>query len=275
MQILLIGDRSREAVDGAIADAAKSLGSACRVLPLDAGSIDAGAARLAVVLGGDGAILSAARALGTQAVPLVGVNLGHLGFLAELNLASFKANLERLRAGDFAVEERMRLGVRLLRAGSPVWEGLAVNEGIVAGHDIARITRLSLWVEGRQVAALWGDGLIAATPSGSTAHSLSAGGPIVEPSQAAIVITPVCAHALNSRPLVLPADRAVAFQIEPGSPSPILTVDGQSQAELLPGDRVEFSRSPHPLRMASFGQRDFFGALSNAFQWGRVAYRKL
>ncbi len=274
--ILLLGDPSRRPVARAVAWARSALlkrRKKIRIVDSRSAAIDAADVSLAVVFGGDGAILAAARALGERRIPIVGVNLGRLGFLAELDLDAFKANLGDIAAKRFRVEERLRLDVRVVRAGRTVWKGLAVNEGIVAGRDIARMTRITLAAGGRRVASVWGDGLIAATPSGSTAHSLSAGGPIVEQPARAIVITPVCAQGLSNRPIVLSADHAISFRVEHGSADTALTVDGQCRVDLDPGDEVRFARSPHPLLMAAFGKRDFFTALSEAFQWGRVPKR--
>lgn len=273
---LLVGDPSRKPVARAMVGARSALArSGTKALVADSRKpfeppIETD---LAVVFGGDGAILAAARNLGERPIPIVGVNLGRLGFLAELDPAAFKANLPRIAAGRFEVEERLRLAVEVVRNGKTVWKGLAVNEGIVAGRDIARMARISLAVGRREVASIWGDGLIAATPSGSTGHSLSAGGPIVEQSTQAIVVTPVCPHGLGSRPIVLSADHVVTFRVEPGSADTALTLDGQSRVPLAAGDEVRFSRSASPLRMAVFGKRDFFRALSDAFQWGRVPNR--
>lgn len=271
--ILLLGIRSRRAVADAMEEASRELssrGAAVSAADLDRGPIDAAGAGLAMVFGGDGALLSAARSLGVQPTPILGVNLGHLGFQTEFDMKGLRSGLDRLARGDWRVEERLRLALSLWRGGAEVWSGLAVNEGIVASRDIARIARIGLWIDGRKMATVGGDGLIAATPVGSTAHSLSAGGPIVEQTAEAIVVTPICPHTLGSRPLVLSGTHRLEFEIESLDPLPVLTVDGQRQADLEAGDRLRIERSAHPLRVATLGTRDFYRALAETFHWGRI-----
>lgn len=222
-----------------------------------------------VVLGGDGTLLAVARAIGTRPIPILGVNLGTMGFLAEIARDELLPTLEEVIAGRFRTEERMRLEVVVERAGQELGRYLALNDAVIANTALARIVDLGVSADGADVTTYHADGLIVATPTGSTAYSLSAGGPLVLPSLEAIVLTPICPHSLSQRPLVLPptCEIAVDARGRPGGDIN-LTVDGQVGRELSDGDRVSVRRSEHPVRLLVPPDRNRFEVLRQKLRWG-------
>lgn len=223
-------------------------------------------ADLLVVLGGDGTLLSAARASGERPVPILGVNLGRLGFLTEVGHDELYAALERVLAGEARVEARMRLSVRAERAGRSLGQWLALNDAVITSQNLARMLDLEASVDGRQVTTYHADGLIVATPTGSTAYSLSAGGPILDPVLDAIVLSPISPHTLTQRPLVLPAEREI--EIRPATTGTQLTVDGQAGVRLEEGDRVSVTRSEHWVQLVVSPFRTRFEILRTKLHWG-------
>jgi NAD+ kinase len=224
-------------------------------------------ADLVIVLGGDGTLLSVARAVSDHPVPILGVNLGTLGFLTEIALDELFAALELVLAGDYRVEKRMRLEVRALRQGVELARFLALNDAVLTKTDLARMIDLETHADGRQVTVYHADGLIVATPTGSTAYSLSAGGPIVLPELEAFVLTPICPHALTQRPLVLPESAEIEIRVLSRAEVQ-LTVDGQEGALLREGDVVVVRRSAHPLRVIVSPFRTRFEILREKLSWG-------
>lgn len=222
---------------------------------------------LIVVLGGDGTLLSTARAVAGRPVPLLGVNLGELGFLTATTLDEMFPALEALLAGRMAIEERMLLDVRVLRKGTAVWEHLALNDVVIMRAAMSRIIGFSVAVEDRHATGYRADGLIVATPTGSTAYSLSAGGPILFPTMEAVVLTPICAHSLTNRPIVLPATQRVAVTVLTDQ-EVVVTVDGQAGLALREHDTVEVQQAPWRVRLARFPEKDFFSVLRTKLKWG-------
>jgi len=224
-----------------------------------------------VVFGGDGTILAAAREAAPREIPLLGVNLGAFGFLAEVTDAEVKDALERLLAGDYHLDERMMLRAEVRRADRPIKEFLALNDIVVTKTGYARLLRVRTYVNDNHLATHRADGLIVATPTGSTAYSLSAGGPIVHPSVPAMVVTPICPHTLNARAVVISADDVVAVRLDPGGAPPppaILTVDGQEGFPLADDDEVRVRRSPYRARLIRFGGEGFYTVLRSKLWWG-------
>ncbi|MEE8476107.1 MAG: NAD(+)/NADH kinase [Myxococcota bacterium] len=222
-----------------------------------------------VVLGGDGTLLAVARAIGARPIPILGVNLGTMGFLAEISRDELLTTLEEVISGRFRTEERMRLEVVVERAGRELGRYLALNEAVIANTALARLIELEVRADGVEVTTYHADGLIVATPTGSTAYSLSAGGPLVLPSLEAIVLTPICPHSLSQRPLVLPQTCEVAIDAS-GRPGGAikLTVDGQVGCELSEGDRVSVRRSEHSVRLLIPPGRSRFEVLRQKLRWG-------
>ncbi|MGE5580378.1 MAG: NAD(+)/NADH kinase [Bacillota bacterium] len=191
-----------------------------------------------IVLGGDGTLLAAARALGPIGVPLLGVNLGHFGFLTELESTDLFAALPSFISGACKRDERITLTAEVIRDGQMVYKSIAMNEAAVVKGPYGRMTALTLRVHGSEVDTYFADGVIVATPTGSTAYSLSAGGPLMSPEIDAMLVTPVCAHTLYSRSIVLPSSEPCEIEICEPSRSTSLSIDGQEFLALLAGDRI-------------------------------------
>ncbi len=228
----------------------------------------ASAVDLLVVLGGDGTLLDVARKTGTHPVPILAVNLGTLGFLSEVGLDEAQGALERFLAGRMHVEERMRLAVHLERGGREHRVRLALNDAVVTKSALARIIDVETRADGVEVTTYHADGLIVATPTGSTAYSLSAGGPILVPGVGALVLTPICPHTLTQRPLVLPASVEIEIRVQPRGGEVQLTVDGQEGDLLQPGDVVRVRRAQHPVHLVVSPERNRFQVLRTKLRWG-------
>jgi NAD+ kinase len=224
-------------------------------------------ADLLIVLGGDGTLLSMARAVGDLGVPIMGVNLGGLGFLTATTLDEMIPSLEAALDGRMVVEERLMLVARVIRNGAAVFEHMALNDMVITKSAMSRIISLSVSVEGAYATAYRADGLIISTPTGSTAYSLSAGGPIVSPSVDAIVLTPICSHTLTNRPIVLPASHRIEVAVQ-SDQEIMLTVDGQVGVGLRERDVVEVVKAPASMRLVRFPQKDFFSVLRTKLKWG-------
>jgi NAD+ kinase len=224
---------------------------------------------LMVVLGGDGTLLAVARAIGERAVPVLGVNLGTLGYLAEISPDELFPTLEGVLAGRLQTETRMRLDVHAERDGREIGHYLALNDAVIARTALSRMIDLQTWADDAEVTTYHGDGLIVATPTGSSAYSLSAGGPLLLPGISAIVLTPICPHALTQRPLVLPKMCRVAISVLDSRGGEVhLTVDGQVGCELQEGDRVSVRTSDRPLQMLVPAGLDRFEVMRNKLRWG-------
>jgi NAD+ kinase len=227
-----------------------------------------GEADLVVVLGGDGTLLSVAREAGERAVPIAGVNLGTLGFMAEIAKDEMFAALERILGGEMRIESRMRLDVRVQREGRTVGRHLALNDAVVANANFARMIDVGVAVDAMDVTLYHADGLIVSTPTGSTAYSLSAGGPIVDPRLEAFVLTPISPHTLTQRPVVLPATSSLELHADGRGGSVQLSVDGQIGCALEDGDRVTVTRSAHPVQLVVSPFRSHFAILREKLAWG-------
>jgi len=222
---------------------------------------------LVVVLGGDGTLLSMARAVGELGVPLLGVNLGGLGFLTATTLDEMLPALEALVAGRMAMDERMMLTARVVRNGQRLCEYAALNDVVITKAAMSRIIDLAVSVEGQHATEYRADGLIISTPTGSTAYSLSAGGPILFPAMDAIVLTPICSHTLTNRPIVVPGTHRVEVTLL-ADQEVMVTVDGQIGVNLRERDTVEVVKAASRIRLVRFPQKDFFSVLRTKLKWG-------
>lgn len=221
-----------------------------------------------VVVGGDGTILRAARAGAVRGVPVMGVNVGGFGFLAEVGLQELPEALERLVAGRHAVEERMMLAAEVGRAGEVAERFLALNDMVVTKSGYARLMPIRVCVNGEHLATYLADGLIVSTPTGSTAYNLSAGGPILSPGVRAMVITPICPHTLTARPVVVDADDVATVEVASEVEGVLLTVDGQVGCPLRGGDMVQVRRAEERARLVRLKAPSFYELLRQKFAWG-------
>lgn len=222
----------------------------------------------ALVLGGDGTLLSAARAVAHDGVPILAVNLGSLGFLTEVPLAEMYTTLEAVDRGHCPVEQRSVLDCQLLRSEQCIAHHYALNDVVVNKSAISRLVDFDLLIDGVFVFNYKADGVIIATPTGSTAYSLAAGGPIVMPSVAAFIVTPVCPHSLTHRPLVVPDTAQIELLVESGEEAAFLSIDGQIGMPVLQGDRIVCKRAAHTVKLMRV-RRTFFDALRNKLKWGQ------
>ena len=233
---------------------------------LDAGSLGS-AVDVVAVLGGDGTFLYAARIVAASGIPILGINLGSLGFLAEVNPEDLKPALRHLLAGDYSIEERTCLEVEAHRAGRSLARYVALNDAVINKGAIARIIELEVTVNGQLVTVTRADGLIISTPTGSTAYSLSAGGPILYPTLGAFIITPICPHTLTNRPVVVPDQAQVEISLLRGA-DVMLTVDGQVGITLEPLDRLVIHKAAHAIRLIQPAGSTFFSLLRAKLKWG-------
>jgi NAD+ kinase len=232
-------------------------------IPVDFHGLD-----LVIVAGGDGTLLSVARSAAPEGTPLLGVNFGSMGFLTELNPDETYAGLEAVLAGAYTIEERQMLRVRHSRPGAPTEEFALLNDAVITKGALARMITIGVRVDGADVATYTSDGLIIATPTGSTAYSLSAGGPILDPRMRAFVISPICPHTMTYRPLVIPAGVTIEVTLHQAPGKVFLTLDGQVGTPFEPSDRLVVDEHPRPVRLVRVAGRSFFEVLHRKLRWG-------
>ena len=225
---------------------------------------------LLVVLGGDGTMLGAARLVGARQIPVLGVNFGWLGYLTEFTLAELFPALNVLLDGGFTVDQRMLLDVIVERAGQPIAHQRALNDAVINKATRARMMELECYVNGLFVNGFRADGMIIATPTGSTAYSLSAGGPIVFPSMRAIILTPICPHTLSNRPVIVPGEATVELTFRKAHDGVMLTIDGQHGVALTPEDCVTLRRSETTFDIVRPTRRNYFEVLRTKLKWGSL-----
>jgi len=231
-------------------------------------SLVAATADLVIVLGGDGTLLSVARLIGSREVPILGVNLGGLGFLTEVTLDELFPTLEAVLRDQYSLSRRLTLTVRVLRGGELVAGFEALNDAVINKTALSRIVDLETHVNGEYVATFRADGLILSTPTGSTAYCLAAGGPIIYPTLPALVIIPICPHTLTNRPLVVP-DSAVVEIIQGSEGEDVhLTVDGQVGVDLRYRDVVAVQRSTRSIALVKSPKLNYFDLLRTKLKWG-------
>lgn len=229
------------------------------------GDLGAGASLL-ITFGGDGTLLSVARQA-PSGVPILGVNMGTLGFLTEIRVEEFPGVLERVLSGDYLAEERVTLDVVAFTGGERR-QYHVLNDAVINKGALARIIEMSVEVGGRFVSTFRADGMIVSTPTGSTAYNLSAGGPIIYPTMSAIVLTPICPHMLSNRPVVLPDHLQIDIAIVTGDQEVYLTLDGQEGIPLREGDRIAIARSERTVSLVQSPDKNYFDVLRNKLKWG-------
>ena len=223
---------------------------------------------LYVVIGGDGTLLSVVRTMGSRPRPILGVNLGGLGFLTETGREELPEVLRQVLAGRYTLERRMRLQVDLVRSGRSLLRQTVLNDVVINKSALARIVDLALTIDRQFVTVCRADGLIVSTPTGSTAYSLSAGGPLIHPALEALLIAPICPHTLTMRPLVLPPGSRVEIALKTGDSEVYLTLDGQIGHPLRAGDTIRVHRSQAPALMVRSERKSYFDVLRHKLRWG-------
>ncbi len=224
--------------------------------------------QLVIVLGGDGTLLSVARIFAATGTPILSVNLGSLGFLTEVRLADLYTTLESWCENCHTLDARTMLHSEVVRDGSPVKVFEALNEVVVSKGDIARMGEFAVELDGKKVARFRADGVIVSTPTGSTAYTLAANGPILTPDVDALVVTPICPHLLTLRPIVVRGDASLTVRVEGVPTQCLLTVDGQTGFELHLGDEVRCHRSEYTVNLVRLSESGFFDALRSKLSWG-------
>lgn len=266
--ILLVGDEQRADVVHGIAQVEPLLRELEDevVVDLDRSyDVQAHPPRLVINFGGDGSILHIARRLGGRQVPILGVNFGKFGFLAEFELPELLCRLQDALSGKLAVRKSLMLSVRLVIDDLETRQ-LAVNDVVLQRAPDGRMTTIHAEYNGALIARYFGDGLVISTPLGSTAHNLSAGGPLMHSGLDAIAVTPICVHALSMRPLILPASGCLALSLADHD-SICVTMDGQDTKPLRGGDRVEITKAPMPISLVAHPTRTWFDTLRQKFRW--------
>lgn len=220
-----------------------------------------------LVFGGDGTLLSVARIVGEKGVPILGINLGTLGFITEISRDEVLENIDKIFSGDYKLEERIRLSADVYRKGKKTAQYSALNDVVLHKSALARIFELDIHINRQYVTTFRADGLIVSTPTGSTAHSLSAGGPVLYPTVESFLMTPICPHTLTSRPLVLPDDFILEAIIKSGD-NVYLTLDGQEGFPLKLNDRIKIKKADFTTKLVQLHDRDYFYILRSKMKWG-------
>jgi len=240
----------------------------CAVDVVDADKLPA-SVDLMLVLGGDGTMIATARMLGDTEVPVLGVNYGGLGYLAEFRIEELYTALESILAGNYVVEKRVMLSVELMRGEEYVTRNRVLNDVVINKSALARIIEIEASLNQQFVNSFRADGLIVSTPTGSTAYNLSAGGPVIYPSMNAVVITPICPFTLSNRPIVVPDESLIELRLITQNEDVALTLDGQVGFPLKPEDRVVIRKSNTSFNLVQPMNRNYFDVLRDKLRWGR------
>jgi NAD+ kinase len=226
------------------------------------------ATEMLVVLGGDGTLLSVARLMKGRDVPILGVNLGGLGFLSEVTIEEMLPVLEQVLAGDYEIDRRMMLKAEILRQGACIREESLLNDVVINKSALARILTLEVRVDGDYLTTFQADGLILSTPTGSTAYSLAAGGPIIYPTLSSILLTPICPHTLTNRPIILPVNSTVEVTLRSEQRDAYITLDGQLGLSFLENDVAKIQQSDYTVPLVKSPFKDYFEVLRTKLKWG-------
>jgi NAD+ kinase len=228
-----------------------------------------GQADLVVVLGGDGTMIAAARLIGDRGTPVLGINYGTLGYLAEFTHEEMLPALEAVLEGGYELDHRLMLSAQVYRGGEKLLHDRVLNDVVISKSALARIIEIEAQIDGRFVNRFRADGLIISTPTGSTAYNLSAGGPVIYPSMSAVVITPICPHTLSNRPLVVSSESEFELTLKTPHEEVALTLDGQVGMPLVAGDRVIVRKSAMTFNLIQARARNYFDVLRTKLRWGR------
>lgn len=219
------------------------------------------------VLGGDGTFLSAVRWIGNSNIPVLGIKFGEVGFLAEISEENLLSNVEMILAGKYKLKPRMRFDVQVNREGQTIARETVLNDVVINKGALARLAHIDTYIDEIYLTTYSGDGLIIATPTGSTAYSLAAGGPVIHPEVPGIIMTPICPHTLTNRPLILPEDVSIKIKLEEGSSDMMLTFDGQVGLEINGRDEILVKKAQQPLNMIRIHGLQYFDILKTKLRW--------
>lgn len=224
---------------------------------------------LAIIIGGDGTLLNVVRSLADRGVPLLGINLGRLGFLVDVSPSQMLETVDEVLNGIYVEEQRCLLQTAIEREGTQIGHSDAFNDVAIHKSNVARMIELETYINGHYVHTVRADGLVVSSPTGSTAYALSAGGPIVHPTLDAIMLVPICPHTLSNRPLVIPGDSRIEIVLRDGGQTEVqVTCDGQVGHGLLPGDRIRIRRKEQPARLIHPAAYDYYEILREKLHWG-------
>ena len=274
---LIVGDRRKDGVRDGVNRALPYLKRRLDVVGVDLDEridLEKAEADLLLAFGGDGSFLYVAHRLGTNPIPVLGVNFGRLGYLAELQPEDLEEGIEAYLAGRYRIWDRTRLHCVHHAGGTVRDAGFALNDVVVGRRVLGRMVEIDVRIDGAEAITVAGDGLIVATASGSTAHALSAGGPLVEPSLDAFVLVPICPHALANRPLLVPDTSRIELHVRPEREGAVVVVDGREPTPVAPDDIVVVTDARAPLRVLSVTGRTYYDVLRKKLGWkGRPNYR--
>lgn len=219
------------------------------------------------VLGGDGTFLSAVRWIGDQDIPILGIKFGQVGFLAEIAEEDLYPAAEKVLKGDFILRTRMRLVVKVIRGQKTRARETVLNDVVINRGALARLAHIETRIDDHYLTTYSADGLIVATPTGSTAYSLAAGGPVIHPGVPSIILTPICPFTLTNRPLIVPQSAYIKIRLTKGSSDIVLTFDGQKGLEINDQDEIHIKKGPHPVHLITLPERQYFDILKNKLKW--------
>jgi len=220
-----------------------------------------------IVLGGDGTFLSVSRFIEDKEIPLMGVKFGEVGFLAETTEENLYEAIEAVFRGDYVIRERARLEIKVIRKGEQIIDVDVLNDAVINKAALSRLASCAVYLDDTYLTTYRADGLIVATPTGSTAYSLAAGGPVVHPAVPSIILTPICPFTLTNRPLLIPDTTRVEIRLEGSPEDMILTLDGQEGFEMDPRDKIFIKKSPNALKMISLEDQSYFKVLKTRLKW--------
>ena len=269
-KIIILGNRKKKKIRDTIAELEPLFRKKAHVSIIDTSDeheTESLSADLAFVFGGDGAILAACRKLDGRQIPLMGVHLGKFGFLAELTPKEVSQTLEKIFAGEYTISQRMLLTCEVIRSNQTIKKTSGLNDAVISRSSLSRLVSIKLYINGKEVTTYSSDGLIISTPSGSTAHSLSAGGPVVTPDMDAFIITPICPHTLSNRPLVISGDSKIEMEQVSESKGVGLTIDGQIYTDIMVNDKIRVEKAKEKLHLIDTQTRTFYDVLREKLNW--------
>lgn len=220
-----------------------------------------------VVLGGDGTFLSVARFIGNKDIPLMGVKFGEVGFLAETNEDNLYQVIDRIFAGNYLIQKRTRLDIKVVRKNKQIIDVDVLNDAVINKSALSRLASCAVYLDNTYLTTYRADGLIVGPPTGSTAYSLAAGGPVVNPAVPSIILTPICPFTLTNRPLIIPDSTKIEIRLEGSPEDMILTLDGQEGFEMDPQDIIYIKKSRNNIRMMSFEDQSYYNVLKTRLKW--------